>query len=63
MVRPREAEPGASAAAPAVESHTGDPEVRMLRLEEGVDAMRWQLERIREDLRALAAAVREPPAG
>lgn len=65
MVRPREPEPAAAAtvAESVGEVHTGDPEVRMARLEEGVDAMRWQLERIREDLRALAAAVREPPAG
>jgi hypothetical protein len=61
-VEPRAPESAAPAAqAPAPEPHTGDPEVRLLRLEEGVDAIELELERLREDLRALASAVRETP--
>lgn len=58
---PERAAPAPEQEPEAAEAHTGDPEVRLLRLEEGVNAMGRQLERLREDLRALAAAVRETP--
>ena len=51
----------ASPEAPAPDAPVGaipDPELRLARLEETAEAMGWQLERLREDLRGLAAAVR-----
>lgn len=39
--------------------HLTDPDVRLGQLEEAVDALARELESVREDLRALAAAIRE----
>jgi len=44
---------------PAAAPHLGDPDVRLGQLEENVDALSRELETLREDLRALASAVRE----
>lgn len=38
--------------------HLTDPDVRLGQLEEAVDALARELESVREDLRALASAVR-----
>jgi hypothetical protein len=38
--------------------HLTDPDVRLAQLEEAVDALGREVESVREDLRALAAAVR-----
>jgi hypothetical protein len=52
-------EPRAEAqAAPAPAGWPDDPELRLVRLEESAEAIGWQLERLREDVRALAAAIR-----
>jgi hypothetical protein len=48
-------------AEPAPEADAEPPEARLRRLEDGVAALERQLERLREDVRALAAAVREAP--
>jgi hypothetical protein len=39
--------------------HLADPDVRLAQLEEAVDALARELESVREDLRALASAVRQ----
>jgi hypothetical protein len=59
---------GAPAEAPAAEPapvrgerHLQDTDVRLAQLEESLEAVAREVEDLREDLRALAAAVREAP--
>ena len=55
--QPETASPAAPAEQPA-EPETVDPELRILRLEESMDAVVRQVERLREELRALASPER-----